>query len=76
MDPDHRRIKLNESPQRFKFLLDLKLKMKTAQLLCRGYFEGGKSPTHKLNITATPLLTTLYHIIITIIGHMWRKGKC
>ena len=49
--------------------------MKAAPLLGRSYFGGGKSPTHKLNITATPLLTTLYHIIITIMRHMWRKGK-
>ena len=76
MEADHRRIKLKENSQRFKFFLDLKLEMKAAPLLGRGYFGGGKSLTHKLNITATPLLTTLYHIIITIMRKMWRKGKC
>ena len=76
MEADYCRIKLKESRQRFKFFLDLKLEMKAAQLLGGGYFGGGKSLTNKMTLTTTPLLTTLYHIIITIMRKMWRKGKC
>ena len=71
MEADHRRIKLKENSQRFKFFLDLKLEMKAAPLLGRGYFRGGKSLTNKLTLTATPLLTTPFHIIITIKDHVW-----
>ena len=76
MEADHRRIKLKENSQRFKFFLDLKLEMKAAPLLGRGYFRGGKSLTNKLTITATTLLAAPFHIIITIMRKMWRKGKC